>query len=75
MITKQQLENAAKLARVKFEMGGGGMPLDSYITHYYRQSTAMKKKGRRANRKHAERMLKAGCPERAAVWFRRARNG
>jgi hypothetical protein len=40
-----------------------------------RQSSASQRKERREMRRHAKRMDAAGCPEKAAIWRRRARNG
>jgi hypothetical protein len=49
---------------------------------FYIQSTASnartsrgKRRYRRDARRHAKNMVAAGCPEKAAVWRRRARNG
>lgn len=45
------------------------------VPSYLGASTRAKKKARRSYRKHAEDCLRAGLPERAAIWKRRARNG
>jgi hypothetical protein len=42
------------------------------VTYY---SSRERRIMRRYWRKHAEKMIAAGCPEMAAVWRKRARNG
>lgn len=50
-------------------------PRDFERDHVWVVSSAQQRKNRRAARKHAKKMIAAGCPEKAAVWLKRARNG
>lgn len=52
-----------------FYLTAGERPMVYFV------SSTTKRKDRREMRRHAKAMDKAGCPEKAATWRRRARNG